>query len=372
MPITLNINGTPRDFDVDPNTPLLWVMREDLGLTGTKYGCGIAQCGACTVHVDGQPLRSCSAPVSAVAGRKVTTIEGLSSRAAKAVQKAWVDLDVVQCGYCQSGQIMSATALLEKKPKPSDTDIDRAMAGNICRCATYQRIRAAIHAASQQLAAEEATMHPLMRSLRPRRATPGSWTARPLRRIHRALGSSPRVPARRRPAGLVLGFGWVGPTAPQAALPGAEGAATGPLAPNAFVRVGTDNLVTVICKHHEMGQGNTTGLAIAGGRRARCRLVAGAHRVRAVGCEALQQSRCSAMQGTGGSSAIANSFLQYRSAGATARAMLVAAAAEAWKVPASEITDREERAHARLGPARDASARWPMPQAGRRRRDIRR
>ena len=143
MPVSLTVNGQRRDADVDPNTPLLWVIREDLGLTGTKYGCGIAQCGACTVHVEGEPLRSCSAPVSAVAGKRVTTIEGLSSRTAKAVQKAWVDLDVVQCGYCQSGQIMSATALLEKIPKPSDTDIDRAMAGNICRCATYHRIRAA-------------------------------------------------------------------------------------------------------------------------------------------------------------------------------------------------------------------------------------
>ena len=152
MPVSLTVNGQRRDAEVDPNTPLLWVLREDLGLTGTKYGCGIAQCGACTVHVDGEPLRSCSAPVSAVAGKQVTTIEGLSSRTAKAVQKAWVDLDVVQCGYCQSGQIMSATALLEKIPKPSDTDIDRAMAGNICRCATYHRIRAAIHAAAAAVA----------------------------------------------------------------------------------------------------------------------------------------------------------------------------------------------------------------------------
>jgi isoquinoline 1-oxidoreductase alpha subunit len=153
MPVSLNVNGQRRDVDVDPITPLLWVVREDLGLTGTKYGCGIAQCGACTVHVDGQPLRSCSAPVSAVVGKRVTTIEGLSSRTAEAVQKAWVDLDVVQCGYCQSGQIMSATALLEKIPRPSDTDIDHAMTGNVCRCATYHRIRAAIHAASAQLAA---------------------------------------------------------------------------------------------------------------------------------------------------------------------------------------------------------------------------
>ena len=152
MPFSLNVNGQAREVDVDPGTPLLWILREDLGLTGTKYGCGIAQCGACTVHVDGEPLRSCAAPVRVVAGRKVTTIEGLSSRAAKAVQKAWVDLDVVQCGYCQSGQIMSATALLEKKPRPTDQDIDLAMSGNVCRCATYHRIRAAIHAAAKQLA----------------------------------------------------------------------------------------------------------------------------------------------------------------------------------------------------------------------------
>lgn len=152
MPVTLNINGQAREVDVDPETPLLWVIREDLGLTGTKYGCGIAQCGACTVHVDGQPMRSCSAPAEAMSGRKITTIEGLQSKAAKAVQKAWVDLDVVQCGYCQSGQIMTATALIEQKPRPTDLDIDRAMAGNICRCATYQRIRAAIHAAAKQLA----------------------------------------------------------------------------------------------------------------------------------------------------------------------------------------------------------------------------
>ena len=149
MAITLNINGTRREFDGDPDTPLLWVIREDLGLTGTKYGCGIAQCGACTVHVDGQTLRSCSAPVSAVANRQVTTIEGISSRTAKAVQKAWVDLDVVQCGYCQSGQIMSAAALLANTPSPTDAQIDTAMRGNICRCGTYVRIRAAIHRAAE-------------------------------------------------------------------------------------------------------------------------------------------------------------------------------------------------------------------------------
>jgi len=153
MPVNLNVNGQSRRVEADPETPLLWVLREDLGLTGTKYGCGVAQCGACTVHVDGETRRSCVTPVSAVAGRQVTTIEGLKSRTAKAVQQAWVELDVVQCGYCQSGQIMSATILLERNPKPSDTDIDEAMAGNICRCATYHRIRAAIHAASERLSA---------------------------------------------------------------------------------------------------------------------------------------------------------------------------------------------------------------------------
>jgi isoquinoline 1-oxidoreductase alpha subunit len=153
MPVNLNVNGQARQVAADPQTPLLWVLREDLGLTGTKYGCGVAQCGACTVHVDGEARRSCVTPVGVVAGRKVTTIEGLGSRAAKAVQQAWIEHDVVQCGYCQSGQIMSATILLERNPKPSDTDIDEAMAGNICRCATYHRIRAAIHAAAKHLSA---------------------------------------------------------------------------------------------------------------------------------------------------------------------------------------------------------------------------
>jgi isoquinoline 1-oxidoreductase alpha subunit len=149
--LAIDVNGTRREVEAEPNTPLLWVLRDDLGLTGTKYGCGVAQCGACTVHVDGEPRRACTTPVEAVVGKKVTTIEGLTSKAAKAVQGAWVKLDVVQCGYCQSGQIMTATALLERKPKPSDVEIERAMTGNICRCATYQRIRAAIHDASKTL-----------------------------------------------------------------------------------------------------------------------------------------------------------------------------------------------------------------------------
>ena len=148
---TLKINGQSHQIDVDPNTPLLWAIRDGVGLTGTKYGCGVAQCGACTVYVDGQPVRSCSLPVSAVGSAAVTTIEGLNSREGAAVQKAWVALDVPQCGYCQSGQIMSAAALLGLNRTPTDRDIDLAMSGNICRCATYVRIRAAIHQAARSL-----------------------------------------------------------------------------------------------------------------------------------------------------------------------------------------------------------------------------
>jgi isoquinoline 1-oxidoreductase alpha subunit len=151
--IQLNINGRTHQVDVAPDTPLLWVLRDTLHLTGTKYGCGQALCGACTVHLDGAPVRSCSLPVSAAANGKITTIEAIDKeRVGKAVQAAWRKLDVVQCGYCQSGQMMSAVALLSQNRKPSDADIDNAMAGNLCRCATYQRVRAAIHEAAKALA----------------------------------------------------------------------------------------------------------------------------------------------------------------------------------------------------------------------------
>ena len=146
---TINVNGTAHIVEADPDTPLLWVLRDELKLTGTKYGCGIAQCGACTVHVDGKTRRSCVTPISEVSNRRVTTIEGLSGPQAVAVQKAWAALDVPQCGYCQSGQVMSAVALLAEIPRPTDAQIDAAMAGNVCRCATYVRIRAAIHDAAK-------------------------------------------------------------------------------------------------------------------------------------------------------------------------------------------------------------------------------
>jgi isoquinoline 1-oxidoreductase alpha subunit len=143
--ISLNVNGKTREVGAAPDTPLLWVLRDSLHMTGTKFGCGIAQCGACTVHIDGQPVRSCSTPLSAAAGKKVTTVEGIgATRAGKAVQAAWIRHDVPQCGYCQSGQIMSASALLAKNRAPSDADIDAAMSGNVCRCGTYNQIRAAI------------------------------------------------------------------------------------------------------------------------------------------------------------------------------------------------------------------------------------
>lgn len=153
MPVSFTLNDKTVEYDGDPETPLLWAIRDDYRLTGTKYGCGVAQCGACTVHVDGKNRRSCIATVGSVAGKKVTTIEGLASPVGQALQTAWTALDVPQCGYCQSGQIMSAAGLLAQKPKPSDADIDGAMAGNICRCATYVRIRAAIHQAAKSVEA---------------------------------------------------------------------------------------------------------------------------------------------------------------------------------------------------------------------------
>jgi aerobic-type carbon monoxide dehydrogenase small subunit (CoxS/CutS family) len=149
--ISLIVNGKTQQLDVEPDTPLLWVLRDTLGLTGTKYGCGIAQCGACTVHVNGEPMRSCTTLIAQVAGKKVSTIEGLSSNSSHPLQKAWIAEEVPQCGYCQSGQIMSAAALLAQNKSPSDADINRAMSGNICRCGTYNRVRKAIHTAAAMM-----------------------------------------------------------------------------------------------------------------------------------------------------------------------------------------------------------------------------
>jgi aerobic-type carbon monoxide dehydrogenase small subunit (CoxS/CutS family) len=149
MPVTFTLNGKPQTVDVSPQMPLLWVLRDSLGMTGTKFGCGMALCGCCTVHLNGQPIRSCVTPISTVAGKSVTTIEGLSSDNSHPVQRAWLEVDVPQCGYCQSGQIMSAAVLLAENSAPTDKDIDEAMSGNICRCGTYPRIRRAIHRAAE-------------------------------------------------------------------------------------------------------------------------------------------------------------------------------------------------------------------------------
>ena len=151
----LTVNGKAVTINASPDTPLLWALRDDLNMNGTKFGCGLALCGACTVHVNGEPVRSCSTPLSAVAGKKITTIEGIATKGLHPVQQAWIALDVPQCGYCQSGQIMSAVALLNKNKNPSDADIDQAMSGNICRCGTYQRMRAAIHVAAAQMSAKK-------------------------------------------------------------------------------------------------------------------------------------------------------------------------------------------------------------------------
>ncbi|HUP05417.1 MAG TPA: (2Fe-2S)-binding protein [Bryobacteraceae bacterium] len=146
--IRFSVNGEPQSVDVQPDMPLLWVLRDTLGLTGTKFGCGMAMCGACTVHIEGEAARSCVTPVSSVAGKKITTVEGLSPDLSHAVQRAWIEADVPQCGYCQSGQLMAAAALLARKPRPTDADIDEALSGNICRCGTYSGIRRAIHLAA--------------------------------------------------------------------------------------------------------------------------------------------------------------------------------------------------------------------------------
>ena len=157
MKTTLSINGTPRQVDVDPDTPLLWVIRDVLGMTGTKFGCGMALCGACTVHLDGQPIRSCVTPVESIGSARITTIEAIAQTpVGRQVQKVWTIKEVPQCGYCQSGQIMAATALLRDNPAPTDADIDAAMSGNVCRCGTYVRIREAIHQAARELAAPKA------------------------------------------------------------------------------------------------------------------------------------------------------------------------------------------------------------------------
>jgi isoquinoline 1-oxidoreductase beta subunit len=299
--IKLKINGKDYTVDISPDTPLLWVLRESLGLTGTKFGCGIAQCGACTVHLNGEPVRSCVTPVGRAAGKEIITIEGLSEDLSHPLQQAWIAEDVPQCGYCMPGQIMSAAVLLRKTPHPADADIDAALAGNICRCGAYQRVRRAIHLAAQlqdKGGASEAL----------NLGRPESFSAK-------ALAGG----------GLPLGFTL-----------------------NAFIRIGTDDIVTVIVNHSEMGQGVYTALPM---------LVAeeldadwSKVRIEAAPVDPAYDHTLFGMQATGGSTSTWTEWDRLRKAGAMARAMLIAAAAQTWQVdPASCRAEKGKVLHTASG-----------------------
>jgi isoquinoline 1-oxidoreductase beta subunit len=277
--VKLNVNGTEYVVEVQPDTPLLWVIRDNLGLTGTKYGCGIARCGACTVHVDGEPVRSCRIRISDVAGKEIVTIEGLSANGYHPVQKSWIEEDVPQCGYCHSGQIMTAAALLTKKPTPTDADIDNAMSRNICRCGTYQRIRSAIHRASQMMSQGV--------------------------KSHAAGGEA-------------LGLRVAGTTQSSA-----------PSILNPFVHIGADEAVTIMVNHSEMGQGTYTSLPMLVAEELKCDW--SKIRVEAARVDPAYYHTIFGFQATGGSTSVSSEWERLRRAGASAREMLLAAAADTWK-----------------------------------------
>ncbi len=293
----LRVNQIDHDIDADPDMPLLWVIRDLLGLTGTKYGCGEALCGACTVHLDGEPVRACVTPVRRAEGRAVTTIEGLSATGDHPLQKAWAQLGVPQCGYCQAGQIMSAAALLAANPAPSDDDIDRSLAGNLCRCGTYVRIRAAVHKAA------------------------GAMTIT-RRGFVVGIGAAS--------AGLALGWTW---------LADAAAAVDKPFSPTPFIQIGSDGVVTIVCARSEMGQGIRSSLPVLiadelGADPARIRIVQGD------GDHARYGD-----QDTDGSESVRNFYDQMRGVAATARAMLVSAAAARWHVPVAGLVAHDDAVH---------------------------
>src|SRR6266705_2683160 len=294
-PITFVVNGKSRTVTDAPDTPLLWVLRDSLGLTGTKFGCGIAQCGACTVHLDGVATRSCVTPVAAVAGKRVTTIEGLSANRSHRVQKAWIAEDVPQCGYCQSGQLMAAAALLATNPHPSDADIDAAMT-NICRCALTSG------------SAPPSTARPRRRDM----STPTQVTRRAF--LETAGAAS---------AGLVISFYL--PSGPRF-----RSTTAGPFAPNAWLRIGADESVLVIVDRSEMGQGVTTALPMLLAEE----LEADWSKIRIefAPADKAYTNPMFGMQGTGGSTSVRAAYTPLRKAGAAAREMLLSAAAETWGV----------------------------------------
>ena len=286
--IKLNVNNREYSIAVKPDTPLLWVIRDNLGLTGTKYGCGIAQCGACTVHADGKAVRSCTTRVSAVTGKKITTIEGISSDGNHPVQRAWIEADVPQCGYCHSGQIMSAVALLAQNPTPSDDDIDEAMRGNVCRCGTYQRIRLAIHRAAQLIGEK---------------------------RVEKGMVST----------GAMLGVSPHG-----SHISTKTGTGTGGFVLNPFIRIGPDETVTIVVNHSEMGQGTYTSLPMLIAEELECDW--SKIRVVAAPVDPVYNHTEYGIQATGGSTSISSEWERLRRVGAGAREMLLTAAAKAWGV----------------------------------------
>lgn len=321
--LTLNINRKEHKIVVSPDTPLLWVIREDIGLTGTKYGCGIARCGACAVHVDGKAVRSCRTPVSDVVGKEIITIEGLSTNGDHPAQKAWIEEDVPQCGYCHSGQIMSAAALLAQNPKPTNAEIDSAMAHNICRCGTYQRIRKAIHRASELIAqgAKSGGAGPALAASSLRRTFEGAAASR--------SGEAVEL--------------------------------------NAFVRIGADEVITIRVNHSEMGQGVYTSLPMLVAEELECDWT----KIRVEGAPVAQpyyHAEWGVIQGTGGSTSVSSEWKRLREMGATAREMLVAAAADTWKV--DKTTCRAENGtvihssgkKATYGQLADKAAKMPVPE----------
>ncbi len=296
--LRLRVNGTEKKVNVVPETPLLWVLRDTLALTGTKFGCGAGLCGACTVHVDGAAVRSCSTPVSQVTGKNITTIEGLGANGLHVLQQAWIAEEVPQCGYCQTGQIMTAAALLAKTPNPSDDQITQAMNGNLCRCGTYERIRKAIHRAASAVASarQGCAMSPLSR------------------REFVVAGVAAG-------AGLVVGF----------YLPHGKRGNPSSFSPNAYLRITPDNKITIVVARSEMGQGVRTALPMILAEE----LEADWKQIE------IEQAGASTLYGdqtTGGSASVRTTWDPMRKAGAAAREMLISAAALTWGVPRSSCS----------------------------------
>ncbi len=336
MTYKLKVNGKSMTVDVPPDMPLLWVLRDVLDLKGTKFGCGIAQCGACTVHMKGAPVRSCQVPVSAVGNAAITTIEGLSADGSHPLQKAWVELDVAQCGYCQAGQIMSAAALLAKTPKPTDKDIDGAMNGNLCRCATYTRIRQAIHVAAGNKPAGIGT--DTDRIIRP------GQQGRRVRRRHECINvdRSPFLPAHHEllAGGGIMLASYLDPLEAMGVLQPAAAPPPPLMLPSNFIKIGADGIVTIYSKNPEVGQGIKTSppQLIAEELEVDWKQV----KVEQVGYDPTKHTR----QVAGGSTATPMHWDDLRRIGAAGKAMMIAAAAQTWNVPEAECSRRVRDGHA--------------------------